>query len=576
LGMFKSIRTKIIALTVSIVLVAAMYYAVVGISNVTTLGDSSSAKIMNLICENETEDLNAQFHQVEYSLEVMSNYITDNVPPPEDVVADISVLEEHIERVEYFYDSIIKTNPGVVSYYYNYRPEETTYGLFKVDPDRDGVYESHELTDITQYDKDDTEHVAWYYIPVEAGGPVWLDPYYNENYGVYIISYEMPLYDKDGDVFAIIGIDLDFSEIADDVETITAYTTGHATLLKTDGTVMANRKLETGTNILDISDDTADIVMELAAEDSAGSLYHYTYEGAEYYMAFCSLRNDMKFLLSVPKTELNATRDRTVNQYIWIAAMGALMIVIFIWIIMSRVMNPLVKLTEAAEKIGAGNLEVDFPAKTNDEIGVLTETMQSMTGSLKELVGGLHKNAYQDAMTGVGNKRGYAELGAKLNETGESFTVVMFDINNLKRVNDIYGHDKGDFYIKRNVDLIKKVFEGEQIFRIGGDEFIVIVTGSGMALVGDRMKEMDAAMERNNASVLHIWERINIAKGTATSGDEVKLDAAPAGEDSETGDETEATGFFESTVKKADEIMYENKKAMKEAARKKAESKTGK
>ncbi|MBR3636007.1 MAG: GGDEF domain-containing protein, partial [Lachnospiraceae bacterium] len=55
------------------------------------------------------------------------------------------------------------------------------------------------------------------------------------------------------------------------------------------------------------------------------------------------------------------------------------------------------------------------------------------------------------------------------------FAIAMFDINGLKEINDTLGHDVGDKAISKIAEILKQTFENEKIFRIGGDEFVVII-----------------------------------------------------------------------------------------------------
>ena len=67
------------------------------------------------------------------------------------------------------------------------------------------------------YEPTDLAHVGWYYIPVQNEAPIWMDPYLNENVNIYMISYVVPLY-VDGESVGIIGMDIDFSELTDLVD----------------------------------------------------------------------------------------------------------------------------------------------------------------------------------------------------------------------------------------------------------------------------------------------------------------------------------------------------------------------
>ena len=68
------------------------------------------------------------------------------------------------------------------------------------------------------------EHVGWYYAPKAAGKPLWLEPYYNKNVDMDMISYVAPLY-KQGRFIGIVGMDMDFNLIVNDVSIISPYKT---------------------------------------------------------------------------------------------------------------------------------------------------------------------------------------------------------------------------------------------------------------------------------------------------------------------------------------------------------------
>ena len=90
--------------------------------------------------------------------------------------------------------------------------------------------------------------------------------------------------------------------------------------------------------------------------------------------------------------------------------------------------------------------------------------------------------ARRDALTGAKNKNAYVEAECALQERLEKeavpFGVVVCDLNNLKRINDLKGHTAGDDYIRMAYRMICTVFSHSPVFRTGGDEFAVFLTGS--------------------------------------------------------------------------------------------------
>ena len=92
------------------------------------------------------------------------------------------------------------------------------------------------------------------------------------------------------------------------------------------------------------------------------------------------------------------------------------------------------------------------------------------------------KKANIDELTGVKNKNAYAEAENLLNEqikTGKvnDYAIVVCDMNGLKDVNDTLGHLAGDQFIKDGCMLICNAFAHSPVYRVGGDEFVVIAQG---------------------------------------------------------------------------------------------------
>lgn len=86
--------------------------------------------------------------------------------------------------------------------------------------------------------------------------------------------------------------------------------------------------------------------------------------------------------------------------------------------------------------------------------------------------------AFIDSMTGLKNRRAYEGKMESKEQEKESFWIITLDINFLKTVNDIHGHQWGDELIKVSADILKQVFSVancHEIFRVGGDEFIVFL-----------------------------------------------------------------------------------------------------
>ena len=147
-----------------------------------------------------------------------------------------------------------------------------------------------------------------------------------------------------------------------------------------------------------------------------------------------------------------------------------------------------------------------------------------------------------DDLTGVKNRHAYLEMEALLdrqiaNNRQNPFAIVLFDVNELKKVNDSFGHQYGDQYLYNASKVICGIFKQSPVFRVGGDEFVVIAQGHDYEQIDALMEKMNRYNEQANQK-----EGIVIACGVAKYEN----------------DQCVATVF-----ERADQKMYENKHRLK-------------
>ena len=167
------------------------------------------------------------------------------------------------------------------------------------------------------------------------------------------------------------------------------------------------------------------------------------------------------------------------------------------------------------------------------------------------LINDLSHRVYVDALTSVRNKRAFGDQLQKLQDRidrGErfSFAIAVCDCDNLKHINDNFGHDKGDIYLKTASALICQVFQHSPVFRIGGDEFAVVMERSDFEAREALMLKFAHRQQEVCAAAQEQWREVHIAMGVAVYDPEV---------DHSVGD----------TAHRADELMYRNKHQRKAA-----------
>jgi len=254
----------------------------------------------------------------------------------------------------------------------------------------------------------------------------------------------------------------------------------------------------------------------------------------------------MRLYVCAPVSEINS---RWTNM-IW-GILIALLVILAVSIIAtlrftSRIIKPLDELTAAAKQVDEGNYELSLEYDKDDEIGSLTRTFKQLAANTKEKITKARKMAAVDSLTGIKNKHAYAQWEEEINErikggNQEPFAVVVCDINDLKAVNDMYGHKEGDVCIKNASARICGVFMHSPVFRVGGDEFIVILTNGDYA-------QRNRLLERINALPQDL-SKIRAGETISAGMAEYDKDKHPT---------------LLSVAEEADKAMYERKQYVKE------------
>ena len=156
---------------------------------------------------------------------------------------------------------------------------------------------------------------------------------------------------------------------------------------------------------------------------------------------------------------------------------------------------------------------------------------------------------YTDAMTRVGNKTAYNEcvdlLCKRIGDKEQiKLLVAVVDINDLKKVNDTYGHEYGDKLIQSGAAILKKVWGSDFTYRVGGDEFVIVYTDMDMECAKERISLFEEAIDdynrKNNWKELYLQMAIGMAVYNPETDNE-----------------------YMDVFRRADSAMYEDKKQKK-------------
>ena len=530
-----SIRTKFTLLNLCTILVAISIAAAIGVISIRNLGRDDADQLLHLTAETGAKNLDAYFESVQHSVETVAALVHDSF----DGMTEDG-LEEQVEHTRSLFGRIAYNTNGVLTYYFRIDPKvsDTVKGFWYVNQEGSG-FQEHEVTDISQYDTDDTSQLVWFTVPKATGKGVWLPPYYTENLGARVISYNVPVYWEDRFV-GVIGIEIDYETLAREVNNISIYQTGYAFLLDEDGNFICHPQIDSehlDSKKIAISDST-----RFVGDDHV----EYVFDGVEKEAIWAPLRNGMRLYVTAPVSEIDSGWKGMIEN-VFLASLMILTVCAAVVLDYSKsITQPLHDLTVAAKQVQNGNYESPLEYDGNDEVGVLTRTFKQLTAHTKANLTTARQMADVDSLTGIKNKRAYTQWEERINEAiknGEQkpFAVAVCDINNMKAVNDQYGHQEGDACIRNACAKICGIFSHSPVFRIGGDEFAVILSGEDYYARNKLMDQVNAVPR--DLSRLKIGETISAGMAEYDPGRHTSLSAV-----------------FE----EADKAMYERKQHLKE------------
>ncbi|RUM31580.1 MAG: hypothetical protein DSY32_01015 [Aquifex sp.] len=153
--------------------------------------------------------------------------------------------------------------------------------------------------------------------------------------------------------------------------------------------------------------------------------------------------------------------------------------------------------------------------------------------------------ALTDPLTGLYNRRIFMEMAekelARAKRYGYNFSILMIDIDNFKRINDTYGHDVGDYVLKKIAEILRTNVRGADIVaRFGGEEFIVMLSNTNLNNAVKKAEKLRKMIEQTPVELSSgVKLKVTVSVGVSTYKDQDSL---------------------EELIKEADVALYEAKK----------------
>lgn len=475
----KSIKTKIIVTVILCSLVSTFICGAISIVNSVSTSYEDSQQEMQLKCVSQSDELDTMMQNVSQSVEMVYSIAVAKLEHAASFRTSKDYVDTYTKQMLPILMQSAQNTKGALTAYIRYNPEftEPTSGLFLTRDNSDSEFESVTPTDFSMYDPSDVEHVGWYYIPVQNGKETWMEPYLNSNIGVYMISYVIPI-EVDGESIGIIGMDIDFSEFTNTIDSLSIFDSGYGFLANDSGEVMYHKDLEIGSNLADADSGLQSVVDALGNEQTEETAVSYTYQGKDKVMYYKTLENGMKFVLTAPKTELQEKSRQLAKQIFGGAAFAMILTIIIGTVLGFTITKPITQIDgivkQTAEFEFASNPANQHLYKRKDETGRMAISLHNMRKNLRQMVANI-RHVYTDLkntteqlsdttkrvreMSSV-NTDTTQELAAAMEETAATMETVNTTVSDIKeRATDIERYSKegreSSVEVKERADQLK-------------------------------------------------------------------------------------------------------------------------
>ena len=272
----KSLRFRILLLLVGTTAIAALICGIIGYYNSRAVADSDAKEKLTTVSEGYGKDIDNLLSQVEVAVNTLADVTKNQIQDVDKFKSSSSYVDSCTEALETTALQCAKNTKGAMTYYIRYNPEftEATSGIFASKESENADFKSLTPTDFSSFDKDDAEHVGWYYIPVKNGKATWMDPYLNSNVNVYMISYVVPIM-IDNEAIGVVGMDINFNQLKQLADKAKCFDSGYVFLVDSSNKVLSHKDIKQGTDLQKVDGELASFVKA----GKTGEIKEYTYNG---------------------------------------------------------------------------------------------------------------------------------------------------------------------------------------------------------------------------------------------------------------------------------------------------------
>ena len=513
-----SLQTQFLVLILGITLALIL---VLGFLNLQTVNGTSTriaAMSLNWQAQRTSAPIQGVLTSTMDMTDILANGLIKDVPDP-GRLSDPAFRKGILVHLQKHFNLSAKNSTTVFGYYVQFNPELTggPAGFWYTWDPRRSQYISHSREAMGAYFYGKGGFLPYFRDLIADGKPVWRNPYDDHNFGVRRISYIVPVY-SNGTFVAFLGMSIRMDTLVTMMSHASIYDTGYATLFSDGGEIFYHPDYPEGasTTLKDFGlEPYADL---LKGRDSNTDLFTYYYKGEKKEMAFITLKNGMNLGIVAPDSEIYKERKTTYGRLLFLTILFGLFTSGLAIITANRIIAPLKDIDAAAKRMGQGDYDTFIHNNRGDEVGELAQNMNQTMVLMKDMFARLEKQAMEDTLTRVKNNRAYEQMVHELNhrmyqEPKPAFGVLMVDVNGLKGVNDRFGHEQGNLLLKHTVKTICDLFKHSPVYRVGGDEFVVILQNQDYTNRKALLEQLRPYSRKRDYSLKEPWLQLAFASG---------------------------------------------------------------
>ena len=350
------------------------------------LSRDNQNKTISLATEKKIIELNTYFNSTENIVKELHSYILSTLDESK-LLQDADYESQYMDNLTKLMSSLALFQKGAIGVFF--RMENMTYGptrgIFLTGSYQKG-FVSIRTTNLSKYSPTDTENVGWYYLPIWKKGPVWTPPYNNENLGQKMISYCIPIY-RNSKLLGVAGIDLNLAIIEDMVNSLQFEGSKGLLIGEEDNLIHLNTRYEL-TKAVERSAELSLILEQFKNPKNQKKqlLQKFIWEGNKYFGSLTKLDNGMSYITAISQRELFKNIYGHLILLIIAFILVSFLTTLLIFYISKRIITPIKIITKTTNRLARGELYVDIPYESKNEIGTLANNIRLMTTQLKEYI----------------------------------------------------------------------------------------------------------------------------------------------------------------------------------------------